>query len=165
MKKSLLFLLSFAVLLSCQKEKEILIDNEDEEFDTYGYVVDCLDCDIKYVNEKNSIDEVKGNKGKFVVDFNLTIVHKLEVSVSFTNSQFVKAEITKNGQAISEYSSFQNFSLTNTGGSNTGSNPSNPAKPSTPSNPTTSSVCGAKNKTGGYCKRKVVGGGRCWQHR
>lgn len=28
----------------------------------------------------------------------------------------------------------------------------------------TSSVCGVKNKTGGYCKRVVIGGGRCWLH-
>lgn len=27
-----------------------------------------------------------------------------------------------------------------------------------------SSTCGAKNKTGGFCKRKVKGGGRCYQH-
>ena len=25
-------------------------------------------------------------------------------------------------------------------------------------------ACGAKNKSGGYCKRKVKGGGRCYQH-
>lgn len=30
--------------------------------------------------------------------------------------------------------------------------------------PTTTSVCGAKNKSGGYCKRKVKGGGFCYQH-
>jgi hypothetical protein len=29
---------------------------------------------------------------------------------------------------------------------------------------TVSSACGARNKSGGYCKRKVKGGGRCWQH-
>ena len=29
----------------------------------------------------------------------------------------------------------------------------------------TSSTCGAKNKSGGYCKRKVKNGGRCHQHR
>jgi Family of unknown function (DUF5763) len=27
-----------------------------------------------------------------------------------------------------------------------------------------SEYCGAKNKSGGYCKRKVNGGGRCYQH-
>ncbi len=32
-------------------------------------------------------------------------------------------------------------------------------------NSTTSSRCGAKNKTGGHCKRKVKGGGRCYQHK
>lgn len=35
-------------------------------------------------------------------------------------------------------------------------------KPSTPTSST--SICGAKNKTGGYCKRTVKGGGRCYQH-
>ncbi|RNC66433.1 DUF3157 family protein [Proteiniphilum sp. X52] len=28
-----------------------------------------------------------------------------------------------------------------------------------------SSTCGARTKSGGYCKRVVKGGGRCWQHR
>jgi uncharacterized protein DUF5763 len=28
----------------------------------------------------------------------------------------------------------------------------------------TSSTCGARTKSGGYCKRKVKGGGRCYQH-
>lgn len=28
-----------------------------------------------------------------------------------------------------------------------------------------SSICGARNKKGGYCKRKVSGGGRCYQHK
>jgi len=27
-----------------------------------------------------------------------------------------------------------------------------------------SSTCGARTKSGGYCKRKVKGGGRCYQH-
>ncbi|AUP79233.1 hypothetical protein C1H87_11165 [Flavivirga eckloniae] len=29
---------------------------------------------------------------------------------------------------------------------------------------TTTSTCGARTKSGGYCKRKVKGGGRCYQH-
>lgn len=32
------------------------------------------------------------------------------------------------------------------------------------SNSVTATRCGAKNKSGGYCKRKVKGGGRCYQH-
>jgi Family of unknown function (DUF5763) len=35
---------------------------------------------------------------------------------------------------------------------------------SSTSSTTSSSTCGAKNKSGGYCKRKVKGGGRCYQH-
>lgn len=31
--------------------------------------------------------------------------------------------------------------------------------------PVRSSTCGAKNKSGGYCKRKVGDGGRCYQHK
>lgn len=30
---------------------------------------------------------------------------------------------------------------------------------------TGSTTCGARTKSGGYCKRKVAGGGRCWQHK
>lgn len=32
------------------------------------------------------------------------------------------------------------------------------------SNKNPSSVCGARTAKGGYCKRKVSGGGRCYQH-
>jgi len=31
--------------------------------------------------------------------------------------------------------------------------------------PSTSSKCGARTKSGGYCRRKVKGGGRCYQHK
>lgn len=32
------------------------------------------------------------------------------------------------------------------------------------SNRSFSSTCGARTKSGGYCRRKVKGGGRCYQH-
>ncbi len=38
-------------------------------------------------------------------------------------------------------------------------------KISTQSSSSYSSTCGARTKSGGYCKRVVKGGGRCWQHR
>lgn len=38
-------------------------------------------------------------------------------------------------------------------------------KPTYQSSSTSSSICGARTKSGGYCKRVVKGGGRCWQHR
>jgi hypothetical protein len=38
-----------------------------------------------------------------------------------------------------------------------------PTNRNNPSN-RASSVCGHKNKSGGYCKRTVVNGGYCWQH-
>lgn len=39
----------------------------------------------------------------------------------------------------------------------------NPTTPTTPK--PTSSTCGARTKDGTPCKRKVSGGGRCWQHK
>ena len=42
----------------------------------------------------------------------------------------------------------------------------NSTKKRTYSNPSSSysSTCGARTKSGGFCKRKVKGGGRCYQH-
>lgn len=41
--------------------------------------------------------------------------------------------------------------------------PTSPSSP--PSTPTYTGTCGARTKKGTPCKRKVVGGGRCWQHK
>jgi len=160
-----IFSVLFFLLLSCKK------DNPEEQlpgddFDTYGYEVDCESCTILFVDDKKSTQSVFNKSGKIVIDFNLTVYHELEVTVTLNsnNVKLAKAAIIKNGQPIKTYQSYSSFKLTSTGGSSTGNPGSNPSSPSTPSNPT-STVCGAKNKTGGYCKRKVAGGGRCWQHR
>jgi hypothetical protein len=42
-------------------------------------------------------------------------------------------------------------------------NSSSKTNRSSPSNSTTP-TCGARTKSGGYCKRKVKGGGHCYQH-
>jgi len=41
---------------------------------------------------------------------------------------------------------------------------SNASNYNTPQQSTTLSLCGARTKSGGSCRRKVKGGGRCYQH-
>lgn len=164
MKKGFAVFVLSLLLLSCKKESP-KVDDKEDEFDTYGYEIDCEDCNISYVNEVKEIKTLYNNKGKITIDFNLSIFHELEVviKVNVVSAKQVKAAIIKNGVSIKEYQSSNSFTLNYTAGSSP--IPSNPTKPSNPNPPSQSTTCGAKNKTGGYCQRKVSGGGRCWQHK
>lgn len=105
----------------------------------------------------------------------------------FSRVEFLKkhgyiltSKITTNGAAdqnknISESSpSSTNTSTTNTNTTNKDyrSVSSTPTTKNTPKSRSTntyrsssySSTCGAPTKKGGACRRKVSGGGRCWQH-
>lgn len=67
---------------------------------------------------------------------------------------------TKNGTRCKHKTSIANGYCYQHTGQNNNSNIKSPF-----TNSTTTSACGAKNKSGGYCKRKVRGGGFCYQHR
>lgn len=169
MKSSIIHTLLLVILLfSCNKHTpEEQAPND--KYDTYGYQIECEACTIVFIDEKKETKSIYNPSGKVVIDFNLAIYHELEVSVTLNsnNVKLAKAAILKNGKPIKSYQSLNSFKLNTNGGApiaNPRPNPTTPSNPSTPSTPS-SSVCGAKNKTGGYCKRKVVGGGRCWQHK
>lgn len=166
-----LFILPLLILAftACKKNKEEEPKLEEEQYETYGYEVECSRCDISYIDENKKAVNLYAQSGKVVVDFNLTIYHKLELSVVLPagNNKAAKAMITKNGSPIKSYQSNSSFKLTPDGGSGitVPSNPStNPSNPSGPSTQPSSCKCGARTKNGGSCQRKVVGCGRCWQH-
>lgn len=174
MTKPILILapLFMAIFFSCTKEQPEAPLPEEEKVDTYGYEVTCESCNISFVDETQSTKSVFNQSGKVTIDFKLAIYHELEVNVTLgtNNVKLAKAAILKNGEPIQSYQSYSSFRLTPSGGTSTAnpgsspSTPNNPSSPSTPTNPS-SSLCGAPTKSGGYCKRKVSGGGRCWQHR
>ena len=69
---------------------------------------------------------------------------------------------TKTNSGTSKYNSLYKSSGSS---SSKSSGSSSKSKSSTKTYRSTSSICGAKNKTkSGYCQRRVSGGGRCWQH-
>ena len=161
---STLFLLN-----SCSKSKEIEINPED----TYSYEVDCNNCDISYVDSENVKKTINNNNGKWEYIFKNKINFELKIEIK-TNSismQTIHVYILKNKEVIFGDLAYNTANVTyntlqNTGRSaygtyradgSSGTSSGNGTKPK-------SSVCGAKNKTGGYCKRLVSGGGRCWQH-
>lgn len=171
MMKHQLFILPLVLLLftACKKDSLEEEQPEEEQFETYGYEVECSRCDISYIDENKKTITVKGRSGKFVVDFNLKVYHNLELSIVLpsANTNAAKAMITKNGYPIKSHQSYSSFKLTPDGGSGitVPSNPStNPSNPSGPSTQPTSCKCGARTKSGGSCQRKVAGCGRCWQH-
>jgi uncharacterized membrane protein YgcG len=170
------FLFVFALLTillsSCSKK------NDSSDSDRFSYEVVCDFCDINYVDMSNTLQIVNNNVGTWKYYFDEKVTFDLKISVKTTRSDkqgihvyilknedvvfgdfaFNQADLvfsTKQSKGTGSYGTYQNpgsGSGSNNGGSNGGSG-------------TVSSVCGAKNKTGGYCKRVVVGGGRCWQHK
>jgi len=167
----LILCISLILFASCNKSKEADIIPED----TYSYEVECNYCDISYINSANEKKEIKNNIGKWEYKFNkkVTFDLKIDIKTNLSSSQTIHLYILKNKDIVfgsigyntaslvfntqrnngtSSYGSYRN------NGSDGNSNGGGNTKP-------TSSVCGAKNKTGGYCKRLVSGGGRCWQHK
>jgi len=161
MMKHQLFILPLVLLLFTACKKDSLEEGqlEEEQFETYGYEVECSRCDISYIDENKKTITVKERSGKFVVDFNLKVYHNLELSIVLpsVNTSAAKAMITKNGYPIKSHQSRSSFRLTAEGSSGN-------AGPSNPSTQPTSCKCGARTKGGGSCQRKVAGCGRCWQH-
>lgn len=174
---NLLSLLFFTLVLfcsSCSKKGQEPEQVIQPETDVYAYEVTCNSCEIQFQDKNKATKKVTNNNGKWSYSFEKTNDAELKISVLTTNGAYqnINAYVLKNNDVIYGdlgYNSFDlsyntksgqksmtfgNYSAVSGGsGSNGGS-----TKPA-------SSVCGAKNKTGGYCKRVVSGGGRCWQHR
>ncbi|MCZ4224005.1 hypothetical protein [Pedobacter rhodius] len=160
---------------SCKKAEIETAKEPDKVPIVFSYEVTCDYCDISYTDATNQIKTVKSNMGKWTYKIEKQVAFDLKLSVStiissyqsihayilkdetvvYGNLGYNRADISYSTASGNGTSSFGNYvSNTSTGGNNTGGT-------TAPS----SSVCGAKNKTGGYCKRVVVGGGRCWQHK
>jgi len=170
--KSLFLFVALLTLNACSKNQETIPEPPIDEF---SYEVECTSCEITYTDKSNTTKTVKHTTGKWEYRFDQKISFELKLSIKtlLASKQTINAYILKNKETVfgdvgynqtditydaqkakgyGVYGSFKNTDSGN-GGNNGGS-----TKP-------TSSVCGAKNKSGGYCKRAVVGGGRCWQHR
>lgn len=173
--KCILFIATIS-LFSCKKKEVEKVEEKPIEF---SYEVNCNNCDISYTDMSNQTKIIRANSGAWTYKINTKVTFELKLSIrtALLSSQSIQAYILKDGEvvygslgynsadisyhAISGHgtSSFGSFISTGTGsGAENGSGGSTTTPP-------TSSVCGARNKTGGYCKRVVIGGGRCWQHK
>lgn len=157
---------------SCSKKEESL-----KRTDAFSYEVDCNNCEISYTDHSNTTKKLFHQQGKWSYAFDTSINFELRLSVITTTSsqQAIHAYVLKNNEVVFGDKGYNSASIsydtekatgtakygTQQNDGNTGNNNGNNGGSTAP----TSSVCGAKNKTGGYCKRKVAGGGYCWQHR
>ncbi len=169
----LLMLLFF--MGSCKKAAHDVPEQPEPTPTVFAYEVHCDFCSITYNDLNGESRTIRNNTGKWSFNIlgktpsnlKLSVVTTLpsyqtiqayilkDGEVIYGNSGYNRAEIaysTVNGNGTSSFGSY--IPSTSTGGSNQNGGSSS-----------SSSVCGAKNKSGGYCKRVVSGGGRCWQHR
>lgn len=171
---SCLLVLAILFIASCKKT-----DNVKEEaalqLPVFSYEINCDYCDITYTNKDNQNLTIKNNKGSWIykIDTKVTFELKLAIKTTLLSAQTIQAYILKDNDVVhgnlgynfanityntQQDSGTANFGTYASSGSSGGNGTGGSTSP-------ISSVCGAKNKSGGYCKRVVVGGGRCWQHR
>lgn len=154
---------------------------EVEKIPTLSYEVNCDYCDITYTDQNNQSKTIRNTVGTWTykIDTKINFNLKLAVKTVLTSYQTIQAYILKEGEVVygnlgyntaelaynpSSSQGTASFGSYIAAGSNGGSSGSGGSALVGGSANPTSSVCGAKNKTGGYCKRVVIGGGRCWQH-
>jgi len=170
---ALLFLVLVLLFSACSKTKQKPEEAIKTETDIYAYEVTCIACEIQFMDKNKSIQKVTNNSGKWSYSFGNANNADLKITVITTNSAYqnITAYILKNNDVIYGDLGYNSFELmynvksgqksmifgSHSGGSSGPGSGGGGTKPS-------SSLCGAKNKTGGYCKRVVSGGGRCWQH-
>ncbi|WP_293745067.1 hypothetical protein [uncultured Pedobacter sp.] len=170
-----LVILAVMMHSSCKKAAQETAKEQGQVPVVFSYEVTCDYCNISYIDASNQTKTVTSNIGKWTykIEKKVSFDLKLNVSSIISSYQTIQAYILKDEEAVygnlgynradlsyntvsgNGTSSFGSYvSTTPTGGNSSGGTTA-----------PTSSVCGAKNKTGGYCKRMVVGGGRCWQHK
>lgn len=179
---SYLLILLITLTCSCKKSAIIAPEKGVEKNIILSYEVNCDYCDITYTDQNNQSKTIRNTVGTWTykIDTKINFNLKLAVKTVLTTYQTIQAYILKEGEVVygnlgyntaelayNPYSnqgtaSFGSYIVAGSNGGSSGSGGSSPVGGS--ANPT-SSVCGAKNKTGGYCKRVVIGGGRCWQHK
>lgn len=172
LKKYLLLFVTLLSLNACSKKQEPVAE---EPIDEFSYEVECTSCEIIYTDKSNVTKTIKHTTGKWEYRFDQKISFELKLSIktSLTSQQTINAYILKNKETVYGNTGYnyadityntQNAKGTNSFGSYRNSEPGNGGINNGGGTPT-SSVCGARTKSGGSCKRMVVGGGRCWQHR
>lgn len=168
----LLMLLVF--LGSCKKTVNEVQEQPEPTPPVFAYEVHCDFCTITYNDLNGDMRTVRNSIGKwsFKISEKTPLNLKLSVVTTLSSYQSIQAYILKDGEVIYGDLGYNRaeirYSTVNGNGTSSfgtyipsaspgGSNQNGGASSS-------SSVCGAKNKSGGYCKRVVSGGGRCWQH-
>jgi len=179
----LLTLLIFGAIVSSSCKK--VISEEPSKISekippVYAYEVTCNYCNITYTDASNQNKTINTNVGKwsYKITKKISFDLKLKVETILSNYQSIEAYILKDDEVIygslgynqadvsyntslaTGTSRFGSYISSGTSGGN-GSGGNSSGGTTAP----ISSVCGARNKTGGFCKRLVSGGGRCWQHR
>jgi hypothetical protein len=169
----LLFSLLILLCSSCSKKGQEPEGVIKTEIDTYSYEVTCTACEINFLDKDKSSKKIIHTNGKWSYSFEKAGDAELKINIITTNSAYqnISAFILKNNEVIYGDLGYNSFELLyniksgqkaitygsyTAGPGGSGSNGGS-TKP-------TSSVCGARTKTGGSCKRVVSGGGRCWQH-
>lgn len=170
----ILFLPFLLFCAACSKETKEQIEIAKTQADVYAYEVTCTACEIQFMDKNKSIKNVTNGSGKWNYSFEKTNDAELKLIIKTTNTTYqnINAYILKNDEVIYGDLGYNNFELLyniKSGQKSIKYGTYSPVTSSPGSNEGTSkpisSVCGAKNNTGGYCKRVVSGGGRCWQHK
>lgn len=170
----LLFFLLVVFCSACSKKSQEIEQIIKTKTDIYSYEVTCNACEIQFLDKNNNTKKVINNNGKWSYSFDGADAAELKINVITTSSAYqnINAYILKNNEVIYGELGYNNFELLYNVKSGQrsmayGSYSPGPGVPGSNGGNTkpTSSLCGAKNKTGGYCQRVVSGGGRCWQHR
>lgn len=170
-----LFLAFATITSSCKKDDAETPEEPEQPRVVFAYEVDCNYCNISYTNEANQTIFISNNVGKWSYQIDKKISFDLKLTVTTVNAgyQTIQAYVLKNDEVVFGNSGYNRADLSYNTASAKGTSSFgdySSTRPSTGngsggSTAPTSSACGAKNKTGGYCKRVVIGGGRCWQHR
>ena len=169
----LLMLLVF--LGSCKKTTDELQEQPEPTPPVFAYEVHCDFCTITYNDLNGESRTIRNNIGKWSFKILEKTPSNLKLSVVTTlpGYQSIQAYILKDGEAIYGNLGYNRAEITYSTVNGNGTSSFGTYIPSTSpgesnqngGSSSSSSVCGAKNKSGGYCKRVVSGGGRCWQHR
>lgn len=182
---ALFFFLLVLICSACSKKNHEPEEVIKTQIDTYSYEVTCTACEIQFMDKNKSTKKITNNSGKWSYSFEKVNDVDLKINIITTNKTYqnINAYILKNDEVIYGDLGYNSFDLAynvksgqksmaygsySAGSTGTGNGPGSGGTgtgSSEGSTKPTSSVCGARTKAGGSCKRVVVGGGRCWQHK
>jgi len=160
---------------SCKKAEPETIKEHEQIPVIFAYEVNCEYCNITYIDASNQTKTINNNNGNWSYKFEKKIAFDLKLSITtvLSSYQTIQAYILKDQDVVYGNIGYNRADIsyntisangTSSFGSYVSTNPVVGSSSGSTTNPI-SYLCGAKNKTGGYCKRVVVGGGRCWQHK